>query len=127
MERIEKYEKFGILILLAMLVGLGINKYFVERKIDENPVFVIGHLKKVTSPGAEGGWVFDFEYNYNNQQYYTSIGSANESTLKDSLMYFMISVEKPHFSKPVMGQWVPPCVVKEGQPLLGWKKIPYCK
>lgn len=102
--------------------------YYQEYKISENPVFVIGHMKKAEFEGSETGWVYDFEYTYNNQQYYTSIGGpVGISAVKDSLMYLKISGEKPQFSRPVLRQWVPPCVVKEGQPLLGWKEIPYCK
>jgi len=39
---------------MSMLACLAINWYFVECMIDENSVFVIGHLKKVTTIGAEG-------------------------------------------------------------------------
>jgi len=125
---LDKSEKYGVLILWVLILGLMINKFFLDRNIDDNPVFVIGHMQEAVFAGAETGWVFDFVYTYNNQQYYTSIGGpVNKSTVKDSLIYFKISADKPQLSMPVMGQWVPPCVVKEGQPLLGWKEIPYCK
>lgn len=123
-----KQEKYGLIVLMSIIIGLTIYSEIQMRDIDKNPAFVIGHMKKAEFDGPDSGWMFDFEYSYNIQQYYTRFGGPiNESAVKDSLIYLKISTEKPHLSRPVLGQWVPPCMVKEGQPILGWKEIPFCK
>jgi hypothetical protein len=124
---LKKSEKYIIIIMLVVATVMYTYHNFQMRSLDDNPVYVIGHLTKAES-GGDSGWYFNFEYTYNNKTYKALInGPIGESAVKDSLMYFRISADKPSLSEPVLQQWVPPCVAEKGQPLLGWKEVPYCK
>jgi hypothetical protein len=124
---VKKKKLYGAIIFIVVISGWYTYNYFRLRIPDKDAVYVIGHLTKAES-GGDAGWYFNFVYSYNNKRYITSFnGSINASAVKDSLMYFRISSVKPFLSEPVMHQWVPPCVAEKGQPLLGWKEVPYCK
>ena len=98
-----------------------------EAKLKREGVFVIGSLFN-SSFGADNGWVYKYEYYYENKKYVRSFaGPIGDRMIVDSLMFFKILPKKPEVCRQILNNRVPKCFRKIKLENKFWNEIPSCK
>ena len=123
----NKWEIIGITIIICATIILFTKKNSEESRLKRDGVYVIGHLIDKNF-GADQGWVYSFEYKYNNKKYVRKFtGPIKEEFLSDSLMFFHILPKKPEICRQITNERVPECFKNTDIGNKFWIEIPDCK
>ena len=127
-KKIEKEEFIGVLVLVVLTIILTFRCWKTEKNIKENKVYVLGYLIKSAFGGSENGWMYDFEYRYDNKKFIRSFsGPIKSYILSDSLIFIEISSKHPYLSRQLESIRVPKCLKFNSTPRYGWKEMPSCQ
>ena len=122
----HKSEIIGVAILICVTILLLIKKNSEEARLKHEGVFVIGHLFN-SSFGADHGWVYKYEYYYENKKYIRSFaGPIGDGILRDSVMFFNILPKEPEVCRQIYKR-VPECYRRINLDNKFWTEIPSCK
>jgi len=123
----HKSEIIGVTIIVCVTIILLIKNKSEEAKLKREGVFVIGSLFN-SSFGREQGWVYKYEYYYENKKYErTFTGAIGKGMLSDSVMFFNILPKKPEVCRQILNTRVPECFKRIKFENKFWTEIPSCK
>ena len=123
----HKSEIIGVTIIVCVTIFLMNRCKSEEARLKHEGVFVIGSLFN-SSFGGEQGWVYEYEYYYENKKYVRSFsGPIGEAMLSDSVMFFNILPKRPEVCRQVLNTRVPECYKRIKFENKFWTEIPSCK
>lgn len=119
MKKSEKIFSMFVLIGLLVLITYGLWR---TKKIDENPIFVLGKITKVSE--SENGLIYDFIYTFEKNEYKNHMKGFVK--MRDSLVFIKISKNNPNLCK-VLNNEESKCLILKDSINGIWEELQNCK